>query len=499
MKPRREESNLVLGQDVHSDVSVRHPTGGGARDPGVLLNETAHQLHGRPLADFDQNRTYNTYDGQNPASGLDWYAIELPERAVLNCIEMTMGLPYRDGGWWTSVWVEVWIDGGWQRVENLIVTPPYHFDDEGQERRPYETYVLTFDDIAVPAVRVIGRAGGIAQFTSLARLALYHRDLTRWNPTDVPPTPVPDVFQFIQPETVWDLSENLTKLTGLTLFVPLLEYYLDAQRYKQLWRRYAGNYFGEPELWFLLGESVGWDVWNQGLDETAHEDLVTLNEPHVRRRFHNTLAQAVAPIVVDGQVLCELRSRSVILSDAFDWEWHQRYAQELDLTWPEYLAAVKRTPHLTLEQLQAAAALTGLIANTIANLMHRNVHLERELAGVRGLITQRAQQRKELVRQSIDFMEENLEAPVGVAEVARAVGLSPSRFSILFTEQIGRNPRDFLIDLRLERARDYLTNTHMSVTEVCDVLGYDPSYFTRLFKRRHGCTPGNYLRRMRSH
>jgi YesN/AraC family two-component response regulator len=54
-----------------------------------------------------------------------------------------------------------------------------------------------------------------------------------------------------------------------------------------------------------------------------------------------------------------------------------------------------------------------------------------------------------------------------------------------------------LINLRIERAKEYLANTTMSVQEVCRSLGYDASYLMRLFKQRTGYTMGQYARQMR--
>ena len=63
---------------------------------------------------------------------------------------------------------------------------------------------------------------------------------------------------------------------------------------------------------------------------------------------------------------------------------------------------------------------------------------------------------KELVKHAIDYMQLNLEEPVGVAEVARALAVSPTYLGVVFRRHTGRSPSDFLIDLRLERAREYL-------------------------------------------
>jgi AraC-like DNA-binding protein len=487
-----EEENLALRPGVQISVSVTEPTGPGARDPRLLLNDTAHRAARRTLADLDQARNYDTYDGQNQANGPDWYAIAFPEPVCCNCVEMTMGFPYRDGGWWTSLAIEVCVPGStqWQPVEHLRMIPAYDFTDSRQRRRPYETHVLTFDDRVVQAIRLIGRPGGLAQFTSLARLAVYHRDLTRWNPLSIPEPPVPQVFRLIRPDLVWDLSEGLVKLSGLTIGVPFMEFYLDERRYQQHWRRLRRNYEGEPDLWFLIGEALGWDQWNRLNHPTADDHPPTSTRPYLRLRLHETLASAVAPVVVEDQVLAELKTHPVILKDTFDWAWHRRFAHEHNIPWPVYQAAVRRSLKLSREQLEGAAALIGTIANTIANLAH---HLDR----LHNAIDEPAQRRKEIIRRAIGFMEEHLEDRIDVPSVAQAVALSPSYFCTLFTQETGHNPSDFLIRLRIERAKEYLAHTQMSVLEVGAALGYSRSYFSRLFKHYVGCSPAAYAERYR--
>jgi AraC-like DNA-binding protein len=495
-----KDENLALRPGVTVDVSVTQPTGRGSRNPQVLLSDPPMTLDGQPLSAFlsYRSKTYDTYDGHNPAKGPDWYALHFPKPVVCNCVEMTMECPNRDGGWWTSLMVEYWDSDqdNWLSVTDLEITPPYHFADGPHGRHPYETHALTFHEVASAAIRLIGQPGGLAQFTSLAHLAVFRRDLSRWNPASIPPPPVPYIFRLIPAETIWDLSESMVKLTGLAINVAYMDHYLDPERYARWWKRISRNYQGEPELWQLLGASIGWDTWNR-IENPDTEHPIVASEPYVRISFHNTIGKTVAPIVVDQQVLGEIVSHQVIITDHFDETWHRRYAQEHNLPWRDYAAAIKRSPHMLLEQLDGAASLMGMIANTIANLAHRNLKLERELD--EGRLTasdRRAIEHREMVRRAIDFMQENLETPVSVADVAAAVALNPTYFGIIFTEQMGRKPVDYLIDLRIERAKYYLAHTDMSVMDVCVTLGYDPSYFNRLFKRRTGHTPGQYARRV---
>ena len=104
----------------------------------------------------------------------------------------------------------------------------------------------------------------------------------------------------------------------------------------------------------------------------------------------------------------------------------------------------------------------------------------------------RAQGRKETVRRAIDYMEAHLEEGVTVAEVAQAIHLTMPYFSTLFTEETGHHPGNYLITLRIERAKEYLTHTPLSIVAVAATLGYDASYFSRLFKRHTGYAPSQY-------
>ncbi len=90
----------------------------------------------------------------------------------------------------------------------------------------------------------------------------------------------------------------------------------------------------------------------------------------------------------------------------------------------------------------------------------------------------------------IALMERNAAAPLAVAELARAVNLSPSRLTRLFQLETGCSPARFDKDRRLDRARDLLLASFLTVKEVMAAVGWnDPSHFGREFKRRFGLSP----------
>lgn len=497
-KPASPPNNLSHLPGVCVTVSVGIPSGGAARDPSVLLNDSVQTLDGRALSEFIPSQTYDTYDGQNRASGADWYALKFPEAIWLNCINMTMGFAYPDGGWWTTLSIEVQLyeESEWMPIEPLTIRPQYDFTDARGTRRPYETHAILFSAVKVRAIRLIGHPGGIAQFTSLARLAAYHYPSSLARP-DVPPPPIPYIFQLISPKAIWELSEHLMMLSGLSISFPLVTYYWDAWCFEQYLQRIQSNYQGEPDLWFLVNDTLGWNDVTSGAWAVA-EHPGNLQTPYICTRHIDVFSTAVAPVMVEGASIGNMLIDGIIIKDTFDLSRHRALAQELRIDWSQYEAALARSPHLTLEQLRGAVGLMGVISNTIANLAHRNLALENELNTIRQTISQKARYRHEIVRRAIQFMKNHLEDDIGVSDAANAVGLSSPHFNRLFVSEIGRSPGDFLIDLRLERAKEYLTHSDMSVMDVCVALAYSPSYFSRIFKQRVGCTPGEYAARHRT-
>ncbi|MFA7342764.1 MAG: helix-turn-helix transcriptional regulator [Terrimicrobiaceae bacterium] len=82
-----------------------------------------------------------------------------------------------------------------------------------------------------------------------------------------------------------------------------------------------------------------------------------------------------------------------------------------------------------------------------------------------------------------------------VSELARRAGYSPDHFARVFRAVTGRHPQDFIIQARVDHARQLLVESSMSVKEVAHALGYrDEFYFCRQFKQRVGAPPTVYRR-----
>jgi AraC-like DNA-binding protein len=92
-----------------------------------------------------------------------------------------------------------------------------------------------------------------------------------------------------------------------------------------------------------------------------------------------------------------------------------------------------------------------------------------------------------------DLADARYAEPLGVADMARAAGLSPAHFSREFRRTFGESPHAYLLTRRLERAAALLRNTDTSVADICMAVGLSSvGSFTTSFTRLFGKPPTAY-------
>ncbi len=101
------------------------------------------------------------------------------------------------------------------------------------------------------------------------------------------------------------------------------------------------------------------------------------------------------------------------------------------------------------------------------------------------------------VRRVTTYMRSMMEQEIGLDELAALVSLSRFHFCTAFRLATGRTPYQWLTNLRIERAKEMLTDPLLSITEVGLCVGYQtPSSFAASFHRLVGATPSEFRRRL---
>jgi two-component system response regulator YesN len=86
-----------------------------------------------------------------------------------------------------------------------------------------------------------------------------------------------------------------------------------------------------------------------------------------------------------------------------------------------------------------------------------------------------------------------MDSTLMLQDVARAVNMSNSRFSTVFSQQSGKTFTEYLTALRIHRAQELLRDTDLRSSQIAFEVGFNDShYFSYLFKKSVGMTPGEY-------
>ena len=100
---------------------------------------------------------------------------------------------------------------------------------------------------------------------------------------------------------------------------------------------------------------------------------------------------------------------------------------------------------------------------------------------------------------ALALIEQRLEEPLAVNDIAAAVHLSPFHFARMFRRSTGLSPHEFITRQRLERAKQLLARSERSMMEIAHIVGYrTQAHFTRVFHEGTGTTPWRYRRELRA-
>lgn len=141
----------------------------------------------------------------------------------------------------------------------------------------------------------------------------------------------------------------------------------------------------------------------------------------------------------------------------------------------------KKAYESAVEEAAYSQQLMAGIVNHLIGMMYskeRNIQLSRNQAHV------------DMISKARLRIREALESELTIQQVAEELGISYSNFRKLFKEHTGISPAIYQQDLRLQRAKELLSTTNLSVKEIAYRLNFDsPDYFSAKFKAKTGRRP----------
>ncbi|AKF04411.1 helix-turn-helix transcriptional regulator [Sandaracinus amylolyticus] len=146
------------------------------------------------------------------------------------------------------------------------------------------------------------------------------------------------------------------------------------------------------------------------------------------------------------------------------------------------LAAERRLAPHAMQTLMIETLTSALAIRLVARFNASTTAAERELGGLGARTIAK-----------IDAYVRDSTGPIGLEELAKLAGVSRFHFTRQFKRATGETPMAYVRRLRVERAKELLLATDMSLADVAAHVGFaDQSHFTRVFRSVVGTTPARY-------
>lgn len=103
-----------------------------------------------------------------------------------------------------------------------------------------------------------------------------------------------------------------------------------------------------------------------------------------------------------------------------------------------------------------------------------------------------------LIRQARAILAEHFDKRITIPQLARQAGINEAKLKEGFKELYGQSIHTYLLELRLEKAKNLLLTTELSITDITYEIGYSHvTHFTTLFKKEMGITPTEWRKKFK--
>lgn len=124
------------------------------------------------------------------------------------------------------------------------------------------------------------------------------------------------------------------------------------------------------------------------------------------------------------------------------------------------------------------------------------VNLLRQLSNnLPTFVPEQAYNEKRGIKRVVEFLREHYNEDYSTEDAAKLANLSTYHFIRVFKAETGKTPYEFLLDIKIEKAREMLKLKNRTITEICFMSGFkNLCHFTTVFKKKTGMTPTDYRR-----
>lgn len=214
--------------------------------------------------------------------------------------------------------------------------------------------------------------------------------------------------------------------------------------------------------------------------------------------------ETLPPLSGDDVSRCTAAMTSLNSGELIKWldeKWREMTPDVSPLGYFHLIQRCMELLHRALEEMQIDNAGWLELEQAVDALTERAFTADQLYMGFQRLLRwfleqlskEKAEQLIRPVRQVKQYVQEHFGEPISLEQAAERVGLSASYLSTLFKKESGMNFVDYLIQCRMEKAKDLLRNTNMNMAGISETVGYtDAKYFSKLFAKTVGIKPTEY-------
>lgn len=175
------------------------------------------------------------------------------------------------------------------------------------------------------------------------------------------------------------------------------------------------------------------------------------------------------------------------------------YIRKID---PSYSHSAEKKRHILYESKNISNRLALFYQEAKSDYPGREILLN-DLARIitslllkgisRPVAVQNESRRSKGVEQAIEYINNNYHKKITLNELANQVNYSQFHFIRIFQKETGKTPFEYLTDIRVEKAKEYLSTSNLSITEICLQCGFqNSSHFANFFKLHTGVSPSEF-------
>jgi adenylate cyclase len=278
------------------------------------------------------------------------------------------------------------------------------------------------------------------------------------------------LHQYREINLIYAFSEKLSSVLGLDTIASLI-----LQEAGQIIRFSSGVvvYYEEDSKNMILKASAGNDFlqtvdWQR--EDGIFREIALNGKSEISRAPESVLPDAQTPLLLYASLRVRDRVLGAIVLAGIEAQ--------------EFSAADLKL--LTTLAFQSAAAIESA-------LLHEKATTQALKAQREKLVFDLAQKHP-FFKKVLSIINSNLDDPLfSVEKLSKAMSLSPSQLQRRTLSLADRTPVQIIRELRLQKAKDLLRKSDMTVSEIAFQTGFnDPSYFTRLFTRETNLTPSDW-------